>query len=224
VALRAAMEAGFVQDISQDDFFASIRDSEEFKAGFKELMMARAQKEIAEAESFAFDFTLPGLDGNPVKLADFKGKLVIADIWGTWCPPCRAEIPHFIKLQETYPNDLAIVGLNYEGEEGEEVVEKIRTFATEQGINYPLVIGDQATQDQVPEFGGFPTTLFIDREGKVRLKIVGLHPYDMLDAYVSVLLAEPGTSPGAGSDAAGSDAAAVETTDAGAGVVAPDVP
>jgi thiol-disulfide isomerase/thioredoxin len=197
-SLREAVDGGLVQlDFATDDFFASVRDLDQFKAGLDELMkvirqrlMVEARKEIDEAESYAFDFELPGLDSQPVKLSDFKGKLVIADIWGTWCPPCRAEIPHFIKLQEAYPNDLAIVGINYEGEEGDAVLEKIRTFANEQGMNYPCVIGDPATQEQIPNFQGYPTTLFLDREGKVRLTIVGLHPYEKLDAYVNVLLAE----------------------------------
>jgi thiol-disulfide isomerase/thioredoxin len=220
-SLREAVDGGVVQlDFAEDDFFASIRDSDEFKAGLDDLMkvirerlMVEARKEIAESESFAFDFDLPDLDNKPVKLSDFKGKLVIADIWGTWCPPCRAEIPHFIKLQNTYPNDLAIVGINYEGEEGDAVIEKIRTFANEQGMNYPCVIGDQPTQEQIPNFQGYPTTVFLDRGGKVRLTIVGLHPYEKLDAYVNVLLAEGPGSPGAPSTAP-PDAGAVEATPA----------
>ena len=115
---------------------------------------------------------------------------MIVDIWGTWCPPCREEIPHFIKLKDAYADDLAIVGINYEDGEGDEVVERIRQFATERGMNYPCVIGDQATQDQVPNLQGFPTTLFLDREGKVRLKVVGYHPYEKLEAYINVLLSE----------------------------------
>jgi thiol-disulfide isomerase/thioredoxin len=197
-SLRAVVDAGMTElELEKDDFFASIRDNDQFKAGVAELkevirglMIDQARKEIEETESFAFDFELVGLDQNPVKLADFKGKLVIVDFWGTWCPPCRMEIPHFIALKNAYPDDLAIVGINYEDEEGEAAAEKIRNFAQEQGINYPCVIGDQATQDQIPNLQGYPTTLFLDREGKVRLMVVGYHPYEQLEAYLSVLLAE----------------------------------
>lgn len=199
-AMKSAVDSGLAElpDMSDDAFFAGVRDSEEFKTAIAELrelinvrMVEHAREEIAEGQSFPFDFQLTNLDGEAVKLADLKGKVVIVDIWGTWCPPCRMEIPHFVKLQETYANDLAIVGINYENGEGEEMINKIREFAQEQGINYTCVIGDDETRQQVPNFEGFPTTLFIDRTGSVRLKVVGYHPYGKLNAYVQVLMEEP---------------------------------
>jgi thiol-disulfide isomerase/thioredoxin len=133
-----------------------------------------------------------------VKLADYQGKLVIVDIWGTWCPPCRQEIPHFVQLKKDFPDDLDIVGVNYEHGDPEEAVPKIVDFVKETGINYTCVIGDDATREQIPEFRGFPTTLFVDRTGKVRLKVVGYHPYDKLRTYIDALLAEGEESPPAG--------------------------
>ncbi len=209
-SLQQAVAAGMteVAGIEDDAFFATIRDNDEFKAALEEIlkavrekMMEEAREEIAQQESFEFDFELPDLDQKAVKLADFKGKLVIVDIWGTWCPPCRMEIPHFVKLQDAYANDLAIVGVNYENGEGEEMLQGIRDFMSEQGINYTCVIGDDATREQVPNFRGFPTTLFLDREGKVRLMVVGYHPYEKLQAYINVLLDE---TAGASSDASAS--------------------
>ncbi len=212
-ALCAAVEGGMDHlDFAEDDFFAPVRDNAQFQQGLDELkvvvrerMHAEAEAEIANATSYPFDFELLDLENNPVKLADFKGKVVIVDIWGTWCPPCRQEIPHFIKLKDNYADDLAIVGVNYEDGEGEEVVERIKQFKTEFGMNYPCVIGDQATQDQVPNLQGFPTTLFLDREGKVRLTVVGYHPYEKLEAYVDVLMAEGPSEASETSDAAAED-------------------
>ncbi len=198
-SLQQAFEAGFLQygQIDEDPFFASIRDNPVFQEVVRrstEEVRARlreeARQEIAEAESFAFDFELPDLDAQPVKLADFQGKLLIVDIWGTWCPPCRMEIPHFIKLRNEYADDLEIVGVNYEQGSQDEVVQTIRDFVTENGINYACVVGDQDTQAQIPDFRGFPTTLLIDREGQVRLKLVGYHPYEKLDAIVTELISE----------------------------------
>jgi thiol-disulfide isomerase/thioredoxin len=201
-ALRAAID-GDVIPLSQlnfedDPFLATVSDTAEFQAGLAALRRAEAHRAIAETESFAFDFELPDLDNSSVKLADFQGKLLIVDVWGTWCPPCREEIPHLIKLKDTYANDLEIVGINYEHGEGENVIENVRKFAADQGMNYRLVIGDQATQEKIPDLRGFPTTLFLDRSGNVRLMIVGYHSYGMLDAYVTALLEESPSADSAG--------------------------
>ena len=185
--------------LDQDTDLVSVRALPEFAVWRKDLdktLKARAQekvaKELAEFKTYPFDFALSGLDGNTTKLADFQGKVVIVDIWGTWCPPCRAEIPSFIKLQSTYgEKGFAVVGLNYERGEGDEVVQKIKDFMKENKMNYTCLIGDTDTRKQVPDFQGYPTTLFIDRTGKVRLQFVGLHPYSTLEVVVTKLLNEP---------------------------------
>ena len=147
-------------------------------------------KEMANNKTFPFDFTLPDLDGKPVSLSSFQGKVVIVDVWGTWCPPCRAEVPHFVELQKTYGKQgLQIVGINYE--RSADPIPGIKSFAKEHGINYPLVIGNEATQNKIPEFQAFPTTLFIDRKGEVRLMAVGARPQSYLEAVVKRLLSEP---------------------------------
>lgn len=117
--------------------------------------------------------------------------MLIVDFWGTWCPPCRKEIPHFVELKSKYGKDgLEIVGLNYEGDAAT-AKETIKKFAAENKMNYRCAVGDEATQKKVPNLQGYPTTLFIDRTGKVRLKVVGYHPMAELEAIVSLLLAEP---------------------------------
>ena len=84
-----------------------------------------------------------------------------------------------------------IIGLNYERGGSDEANLKLATdYAAKEGINYPCLMGDEATRDQVPDFQGFPTTLFIDKAGKVRMKAVGLHEYAFLEAVVNELLAE----------------------------------
>ena len=152
-----------------------------------------AAEELVNFKGFPFDFNLPDLDANPVKLADHKGKIVIVDIWGTWCPPCRAEIPSFVQLQSKYSDQgIQIIGLNYErAKTDEEGIELIRRFKQTNNMNYPCLIGDSATRDQVPQFRGYPTTLFLDRTGKVRMQLIGAHSYARLESIVTALLAEP---------------------------------
>ena len=139
-----------------------------------ERLREEARRQLAENEPFGFSFALPDTKGDVISLDDFKGKVVIVDIWGTWCLPCRKEVPHFIALRHEYSDEgLEVVGINYERGPESEWIGKIESFVAENGITYPCVIGDDMTRDMVPEFSGYPTTLFIDRTGVVRLKGVG---------------------------------------------------
>lgn len=126
--------------------------------------MAAAEARMAPA------WNLKGTDGKPVSSGDFKGKVVVVDFWATWCPPCVAEIPGYVKLQEKYAKDgLVIVGISLD----EGGVDLVKKFAASKKINYPLAMGDGAV---VEAFGGveaIPTTFVIDREGRIQHKKVG---------------------------------------------------
>jgi len=199
--IEKAIQNGFsdLNQVREDEDLAAVRDLPGFNEKFTEWEAAaklrhieHARAELATAESFPFNFELTDVKGAPIKLADFQGKVCIVDIWGTWCPPCRAEIPSFIKLQETYGSQgFQMVGLNQERAPTPEAeAEKVVNYMENNGMNYPCALITEEVMDQVPDFGGFPTTLFIDRSGKVRLKAVGLHDYAFLEAVVTELLAE----------------------------------
>lgn len=201
-ALDAALGAGFsdFEQLGKDKDFADLRGKDEFKklvakhrAANQKRILDDAKKLLASQKpKFDLEFKLTSIDGKEISSASYKGKVLIADFWGTWCPPCRAEIPHFVKLKKLYAKKgLEIVGLNYErGGDDEAKINKIKKFAQEFGINYPCVLGDDATRAQVPNFRGYPTTVFIDRRGEVRLTLVGLQSYEKLEAIVKTLLAE----------------------------------
>jgi thiol-disulfide isomerase/thioredoxin len=198
VSLQAALEAGFADFglIREDADFQDLRKLPDFEkivkaaqVAHKERIVEQIKKDLAKNEPFAFDFKLDSIDGKRVQLADFKGKVLIVDFWGTWCPPCRKEIPHFVALLEKHQAaGLRIVGINYEGGDAEDAVKKIKEFNSSNGVKYPCLIGDDGTRDQVPEFRGYPTTLFVDGSGVVRHKIVGYHDYDHLETIVEQLL------------------------------------
>jgi thiol-disulfide isomerase/thioredoxin len=199
--LAQSVEHGFTQlgHIEKDVDLAALHQSEDWTK-LREQLAAIAErvigleveKEFKEFKSFPFAFELPTVDGDTLKLDSLKGKVVIADIWGTWCPPCRKEVPHFVELQNRYGGEgLQIVGLNYERKPTkEEEIATIKQFAAANNMNYPLVLGDESTLEQVPGFRGYPTTLFIDRAGKVRFVAVGFHELGYLELVVRKLLSE----------------------------------
>lgn len=192
-ALRAAEDLAVVRDA--DGFAEKLV---EWEAAAIAKVTQHAKEELAAGKSFPFEFALEDLDGKEHVLADYKGKVVIVDIWGTWCGPCRQEIPSFVKLQsELGDKGFQMLGLNYEqGENPEADAKVVKASIEEFGINYPCILGDEETQNQVPDFRGFPTTLFIDRTGKVRMMAVGAHEYEFLKGVVTELLAEEAPTAG----------------------------
>ena len=115
------------------------------------------------------DFTLQTLDGKEVTLSKLKGKVILLDFWATWCAPCRESIPHLIQLYKTYQkNGLEVIGMNMDRGD----MDTVRHFIKSIDIPYPIVI----TPDHVERsYGviGLPTTILIDKEGKIREKILG---------------------------------------------------
>lgn len=112
------------------------------------------------------DFTLMDVTGQQRNVSEWKGKVLVINFWATWCPPCLEEIPHFIKLQDKYGHQgLQFVGIALEG------VDEVIGFANEQGINYPLLVGEQEVIKLAGKFGnrigGLPYTVIIDREGHI---------------------------------------------------------
>lgn len=108
--------------------------------------------------------------GEPVRLADFEGRILLLNFWGSWCPPCLIEIPHLIEVQRAL-EDLGgtIIAPAVDSGSGEDVLE----FAEAQGINYPVWLSDYETA--VGRFGaaGYPFTVLIDRDGIIRKRYLG---------------------------------------------------
>ncbi|MEO5717185.1 MAG: TlpA disulfide reductase family protein [Chthoniobacterales bacterium] len=124
---------------------------------------------LAAPDSPATQMAAPGwqlqsVEGKPVKLSDFKGKVVLLNFWATWCPPCREEIPDLISLQKQYAaQGLIVVGVSMD--EGDPA--RVASFAKKFGINYPLVMGDDKTSSAYGGIQVLPTTFIIDRKGNV---------------------------------------------------------
>lgn len=168
---------------------------ERFELLAKEMLEKKIESYFATTSPFPFDFTLESVEGKTVSLKELQGsKVTIVDFWGTWCPPCRMEIPHFVALHKKYGDQgLQIIGINYERIEKEESITRIKEYSEDSGIAYPLVLGDEVTLNKVPDFRGYPTTLFLDGNGVVRALTVGYVSEEVLEGIIKRIMEKSGS-------------------------------
>jgi thiol-disulfide isomerase/thioredoxin len=204
-SLNEAVDAGFeqLQLFDTDTDLTSLRDKSEFRDVQKRAITlnktrsrAWAKQLLADQKPYPFTFRRPDAKNNKlVSSSEFKGKVVLVDLWATWCPPCREEVKVLIKLQNAYKSaGLEVVGLNFEGTPIKEARTTVRKFIKDNGINYTCLLGEDKIKEQLPKFTAYPTLVFLDRTGRVRLERLGYHPYEMLEAIVTTLLEEPRTA------------------------------
>jgi peroxiredoxin len=116
-------------------------------------------------------FSLPAANGKTVDLADFKGKVLVLNFWATWCPPCRAEIPDFIKAYGSFKSkgvEILGVALDQNGWEA------VKPFITKQKITYPVVLGGAEIAAEYGGVSSIPTTFIINRSGKIVDQQIGM--------------------------------------------------
>jgi thiol-disulfide isomerase/thioredoxin len=112
----------------------------------------------------AAPLTEPGLDGKPVSLADFKGKVVLVDFWATWCDPCKEEIPMLGKMYRARKGKgFAIIGVSMD-EEGDKAV---RRFKAKHPIPYVVALNNGTNAPKGWVVPGLPTAYLISRDGAV---------------------------------------------------------
>ena len=123
---------------------------------------------------------LPDLDGRREALSQWRGKLLVVNFWASWCPPCRAEMPGFVALQNKYRDrGVAFVGIALDSPE------KAAAYARSIGVNYPILVDEDST---VLSPSGLPFTIVFDRRGIPVDVRKGLFPEADLDAIVAKLL------------------------------------
>ncbi|MBW1923071.1 MAG: TlpA family protein disulfide reductase [Deltaproteobacteria bacterium] len=135
------------------------------------------------------DFALPDLSGETRRLSDYTGNVVLLDFWATWCPPCRMSIPELIKLQNDYRDrGLVIIGVSLD-DHRQVPNAYLKAFREKFNINYEIlrydnrILGDYFGA-QAP---AIPTMFVIDREMKIREKVVGFDPHAVRKAVQGLL-------------------------------------
>lgn len=117
------------------------------------------------------DFTLKDADGKPVKLSDYKGKVVLLNFWATWCGPCKIEIPWFMEFEQQYKDkNFAVLGVSLD----EDGWDAVKPYIAEKKINYRVVVGTEQVAQLYGDVDSLPTTFMIDREGRIAAEHVGL--------------------------------------------------
>jgi len=131
------------------------------------------------------EFSLRDLSSKKVNLSDFKGRVVLINFFATWCPPCRIEIPDLVGIyNQNKKKGLVILGVSLDMEKAPFV---LKGFVREMKIPYPILIGTQEVAERY-EISGIPTTVVINKEGKIHKRFDGFVPAEHLENALKGLL------------------------------------
>lgn len=133
------------------------------------------------------DFTSADNSGALLRLSDFKGNVIVLNFWATWCSPCSQETPWFIDFQRKYGNrGLVVVGVSLD----DDGWKSVRPFMNQTGVNYRVIIGDPRIARLYGGLDSLPTTVIVDRSGRIVATHVGIISHDDLETGIQALLNE----------------------------------
>lgn len=119
-------------------------------------------------DSLAPDFKGKTSEGKEIKLSDYLGKVVLIDFWASWCPPCREEMPELIKFYKTHKDpefELIAVNIDNESENMQRFLDKLNPKP-----GFPIIVDNKQEIPSLFNIEAMPTTIFIDKKGKVRFR------------------------------------------------------
>lgn len=139
-----------------------------------------------EAKPAPLSYTLKDMNGADVALAQYRGKVILVNFWATWCGPCKVEIPGFVELQRKYGSQgLVILGLSVD-----DPPEKIKPFAAQYEVNYPMLVGlgREDFQEEFAPVWGIPASFLIGRDGMVCTRMMGFATTDEFENAIRAML------------------------------------
>jgi len=159
---------------------------------------AASENEPAESETdteaaeqqemmLAPDFTVYDLDENPVLLSDMLEKPVVLNFWASWCPPCKAEMPHFETAFETYGEEISFMMVNAT-DGARETVDIASAYITEQGYTFPVYYDTDGSANVTYRVTSLPITFFIDADGYLIAHAMGSISADILELGISMII------------------------------------
>ena len=156
------------------------------------------KKEIVKKEQTKFNLTTTDLqtislekteDG--MKFSNFENKIILLNFWATWCPPCRAEIPHLNNLKRKYKDNFEVIAVSVGGKDGKLTPQdELDAFMKEYKINY-IVTNSEENYNVADALGGvsiIPTMFMFDSNGKIIQKYVGIVPEEMIESDIKKAL------------------------------------
>ncbi|MEK4522884.1 redoxin domain-containing protein [Psychrobacillus sp. FSL W7-1493] len=145
-----------------------------------------ANKGTGKGDS-APDFTLTTLDGKEVSLSDYKGKKVVLNFWTSWCPPCKAEMPHMQNYYEdmTEEDNVEILAVNLTNKDNG--LDEVSSFIEDYGLTFPIPMDEEGQVGNAYKIISIPTTYMIDTSGIIQNIIVGPMDEQMMIDYVDKL-------------------------------------
>ena len=142
---------------------------------------------IAEGDEALPAAAFRGLDGTAFTSEDLEGRVVLLNVWATWCGPCVIEMPSFQRIYDDYRDQgFLILGVSKD----QEGPEKVTAFLQEKGITYPVAMAEDVDFGGLTNTSALPTSYLIGKDGTVRNKVTGLYVGPALRLAVKRLLAE----------------------------------
>ncbi|HEX9076512.1 MAG TPA: TlpA disulfide reductase family protein [Anaerolineae bacterium] len=132
------------------------------------------------------DFTLNDFSSQPVRLSNYRGHPVLVNLWASWCPPCRAEMPDLIQFYNTHQKDgLVLLAVNSADDKS-----SAQQFAREKAMPFPVLLDPTGSVERLFGVDGLPSTFLIDKTGTVRFAWTGQITPAVLDQRVTPLLSQ----------------------------------
>jgi len=117
------------------------------------------------------DFELRTIEGENVKLSDLRGQAVLVNLWATWCPPCRAEMPAIEKIYKEYKDEgLVVLGVNMTYQD---TFSNVAPFIDEYGLSFPVLLDETGTVGTAYQLRSLPSSFFVDRDGIISEVVIG---------------------------------------------------
>ena len=177
--LISIMIAGFVKrNVDTEESFSSEQKG-------VDLLDVTSEEGLTKGD-MAPDFTLTTLDGKKVQLSELKGKKVIVNFWATWCPPCKAEMPHMQNFYEDFSDEenIEILAVNMTSEDKEE---SVQNFVQDYELTFPIPLDTEGVVRETYQVLRIPTSYMIDTKGRIQNKIEGPMDENMIKDFVSNL-------------------------------------